>query len=105
MKRINAIIKVKDKITEVFSRKAERVLRGIDAAIACAEDNADEAKDAAYDIMNSLGEASSKDDSSKLQTLLNNYAAKIEESERWAAYAGYYRELKAKLEEEVETED
>lgn len=104
MKRVNAIIKVKDKITEIFSRKADRILRGVDQAIACAEDNADEAKESAYDIMNTLGDASSKEDSDKLQNLLNKYAEKMEEADRWTAYAKYFKELKDKLNEEVEVE-
>ena len=104
MKRINAIIKVKDKITEMFTRKADRVLRGIDTAIACAEDSADEATDAAYELMNSLGEASSKEDSAKLQEVLNKYAAKMEEADRWKKYAQYFKDLKVKLNEEVEVE-
>lgn len=105
MKRVNAIVKAVGKISEIFARKADRILRGVDTAIACAKDNADEAREAAYDIMNSLGDASSKEDSSKLQKLLNDYAAKREEADRWDAYAKYYAELKEQLNEDVPVEN
>lgn len=104
MKRVNAIVKVAGKITEIFTRKTERILRGVDAAIACAKDNADEAREAAYDCMNSLGEFSSKEDSEKLQNKLNEYASKMEEADRWEVYAKYYEQLKEKLNEDVEVE-
>ena len=104
MKRIYAIVKAKDKISEIFDRKAKRILRGIDSAIACAKDCADEAKEAASDIIDSLGEVSSKDDTAVLQTRLNDYAKKREEADRWEQYAQYFEELKNKLNEEVEIE-
>lgn len=105
MKRVNAIVKSAGKISEFFTRKADRILRGVDTAIACAKDNADEAKDAAFDLMNSLGDASSKEDTNKLQNLLNAYAEKMDEAERWDNYARYFEELKAKLNEEVKVEE
>ena len=105
MKRVNAIVKCVGKLTEVFSRKAERILRGVDSAIASAKDSADECRDAAFDIMNSLGDASSKEDSNKLQKMLNEYAAKMEEAERWDKYAKHFEDLKAKLSEDVPVEE
>lgn len=105
MKRVNAIVKAVGKITEVFTRKADRILRGVEAAIACAKDNADEARESAYDIMNSMGDASSKEDSVKLQDLLSNYAAKMEEAERWDKYVTYFEDLKVKLNEEISVEE
>lgn len=105
MKRVNAIVKCVGKITEVFSRKADRLLRGVDSAIASAKDSADEAREAAYDLMNSLGDASSKEDSAKLQNILNQYAQKREEADRWENYAKYFEELKKALEEDVPVEE
>lgn len=105
MKRVNAIVKAVGKISEIFVRKAERILRGVQSAIDCAKDNAAEAREAAYDLMNSLGDASSKDDSGKLQNILNEYAAKMEEADRWDNYARYFEELKEKLNEDIPVEE
>lgn len=105
MKRVNAIVKAVGKISEIFTRKADRILRGVETAIACAKDNADEAREAAYDLMNSLGDASSKEDSNKLQEILNNYAAKMEEAERWDGYVRYFEKLKADLNADVPMEE
>lgn len=104
MKRVNAIVKAVGKITEIFTRRAERILRGVDSAIACAKDNADEAREAAFDLMNSLGEVSSKEDTASLQERLSNYINKMEEAERWDKAAKYLEELKVKLNEDVEVE-
>lgn len=104
MKRVNAIVKAKDAISEIFIRKADRILRNVDSAIACAKDNADEAKEAAEDIMNSLGEVASKTDTEAFQEKLNLYAAKCEEVDRWTAYVGYFEKLKAALNEDVAVE-
>ena len=105
MKRVNAIVKAVGKISEIFARKADRILRGVETAIACAKDNADEARESAFDLMNSLGDASSKEDSVKLQSILNNYAAKMEEAERWDSYVRYFEQLKEKLNEDVPVEE
>lgn len=104
MKRVNAIVKAVGKITEIFTRRAERILRGVDSAIACAKDNADEAREAAFDLMNSLGEVSSKEDTESLQKRLSNYINKMEEAERWDKAAQHLEELKTKLNEDVEVE-
>lgn len=104
MKRVNAIVKAVGKITEIFTRRAERILRGVDSAIACAKDNADECRESAYDLMVSMGDASSKEDSVKLQDIISDYAAKMEEAERWDKYVKYFEELKVKLNEEIEVE-
>lgn len=105
MKRVNAIVKAVGKITEIFTRRAERILRGVDSAIACAKDNADEAREAAFDLMNSLGEVSSKEDTANLQERLSNYINKMEEAERWDKAAQHLEELKVKLNENVEVEE
>ena len=105
MKRVNAIVKAVGKISEIFTRKADRILRRVDTAIACAKDNADETREAAYDLMNSLGDASSKEDSGKLQDILNNYIAKMEEAERWDGVVRHLEKLKQDLNEEVSVEE
>jgi len=105
MKRVNAIVKAVSKITEIFTRRAERILRGVESGIAYAKDNADEAREAAFDIMNSLGEVSSKEDTANLQERLSNYINKMEEAERWDKAAQHLEDLKVKLNENVEVEE
>lgn len=105
MRRIDAILKVKDKLTEMFDRKAARILRGVDQAIACAKDDADEARDAAKDIMEKLGNASAKDQTANLQSLLNDYNDKIQEAKAAEEAAANFEELKKTLLENVEVED
>ena len=103
--RLNALIKCVGVITEVFTRKANRVLRAVDQAIDCAKDSADEARCKAAEELKKLGDATSYSDSGKLKEILCNYGKNIEEAERWDRYAGYYEKLKEQLNEEVEVEE
>lgn len=106
MKRINAIVKAVKGLTEFFQRKAARVIRAVENAQASALDHADACKEEAEEIINKFGDCAegSEESRNKLQELLNNYAAKREEADRWTRYAGYFDELKEKLNEEVEIE-
>lgn len=106
MKRVNAIVKAVNKLTEVFDRKVKRILRSVDAAIDSAKDHADLLREEADNIMISLGEVADGDEQSreKLQTLLCRYAEKMEEAATYDRYAEHFEHLKAKLNEDVEVE-
>ena len=106
MKLVYAITRGKaSSITELLDRKAKRVLRSVDQAIAYAEDKIDECKEAADEIINTFGEVAGGDDTDALQGKFNEYTDKIAESEEWAKQVERLKTLKEKLNSEVELEE
>lgn len=105
MKRVNAIVKKQGKLTELFTRKATRIVRAVESAIDYAKDQVDICKETAEDIMNSFGEVAENTDREELQNRLNAYAAKMDEAATWERYAKYFEDLRNKLNEEVEVEE
>lgn len=102
MKFIDFIIKGKGVITEMLNRKSARIMRGIDQAIACAQDNADEAREKAESILESLGDASGSGDTDKLCDKINSYADAVELAAKWEERTRSYQKMKEALEKEVD---
>ena len=73
MKRINHIVNPQGVRSEKLERQAERILRGVDQAIACLEDQVAEADEKAESIIDSLGTSSGSGDTASLQDKLNSY--------------------------------
>lgn len=106
MKLVHAITRGKaSSITELLDRKAKRIMRSVDQAIAYAEDKIYECKEAADEIINTFGEAAGGDDTDALQAKFNAYTDKIAESEEWERQAERFKLLKEKLNSEVEIEE
>ena len=106
MKLVYAITRGKAScITEILDRKAKRVMRSVDQAIAYAEDKIDECKEEADAIINTFGDVAGGDDSEALQAKFNAYTDKIAESEEWSKQAERLKLLKEKLNSEVTLEE
>lgn len=73
MKRINHIVNPQGVRSEKLERQADRILRGVDQAIACLEDQVAEADEKAESIIDSLGASSGSGDTASLQEKLNAY--------------------------------
>lgn len=106
MKLVYAIIKGKAfSLTELFDRKAKRILRSVDQAIAYAEDKAYECKLAADEVINTFGECASGDDTDALNAKFNAYTEKLAEAEEWEKQVQRFNTLKDKLNSEVTIEE
>lgn len=102
MKRIHAIIKEKcNKIAGVFDRKAARVIRNFDTAIAFAEDQIDASNEAKEAKLNSLADVAGGDDTSACASVINEIVATVKTRKAWEETLEILKELKAELEEEV----
>lgn len=106
VKRIDAIVKcIGNSISDMLQRKAKRILRDLDDAIANNSDEADKAELEAEAYVNKLGDAATMDDRSKRAVIFNKYCACLEEAERRKKYNKYLEDLKKKLDEDVEVEE
>ena len=102
MKRINHIVNPQGVRSEALTRKEERIKRQVDQAIAAAEDTAAEFEEAAENIIDTLGTASGKEDTGKLQNAFQKYMEAKENAWAWMRQVVYLNELKAALDKEVE---
>lgn len=106
MKRINAIVKgTANKITDFLSRKADRVIRGVDSAIDFAKDKIADLKENAEETINSFGNYAGSGDSEGLKSCIQKYCDLIETAECWEAQLARLEELKKKLNTEVKVEE
>ena len=106
MKRIVAIVKGKaGMITAVLSRKASRITRNVDQAIAWAEDQIEIAKEDAESIIDSFGGVADGTHTEECSALINNYIERVKEVKEWEDTLAILNNLKAKLDEEVEVKE
>ena len=106
MKRIVAIVKGKaSMITAVLSRKASRITRNVDQAIAWAEDQIEIAKEDAESIIDSFGGVADGTRTEECSALINDYIERVKEVKEWEDTLIILNDLKAKLEEEVEVKE
>ena len=101
MKRINHIVNPQGIPSDVLTRREERIVRGIDQAIASAQDQADAAEEKIQTLVNSLGKVSGAEDTKSLQEKLNMYGALCEEKVTAERYIKHFENLKADLDKEV----
>lgn len=105
MKRVNFITKNGGVMTEVFDRKAKRIVRQVEQAIDSAKDHASDCRERAEEIMNSLGEVAGSDQTAQLQDRLNGYIEAMDCAENAINTAKILEGLLKKLNEDVkETE-
>jgi len=104
MKRISYIVNPKGTRSDVVARKEARILRQVDQAIACIEDQASEAHENIENLIDSLGEAGSSADTAKLQEKLNKYCELCDKEETAIRYISYLKHLSKTLDQEVEVE-
>ena len=106
MKRIVAVIKGKaTQITAALSRKASRITRNVDQAIAWAEDQIEIAKECAESIIDSFGEVADGAHTEECSERINDYIEKVKELQEWEDTLVILKSLKAKLDEEVEVKE
>lgn len=103
MKRIDCIIKGKaSKITDILSRKSKRIMRGVETAIDYAADKVEEYNDLQEKAIDQLGCAAESGMSDALQSRINCYLDMARNKEEWQNQLSRLKDLKAKLEEDVE---
>ena len=106
MKRIIAVIKGKAaQVTAALSRKASRITRNVDQAIAWAEDQIEIAKECAEGIIDSFGEVSDGTHTAECSALINDYVDKVKEIQEWEFTLAILNNLKVKFDEEVEVKE
>lgn len=105
MKRIDAIVKgTGSLVSSLINRKASRVMRAVEQAIAFAEDKADYYNDAAEEQMNSFGNYAGAEQSEYLSESINAYLSKVKSGKEWSDAIVILKELKAKLNAEVKVD-
>lgn len=106
MKRIDAIIKDKcSKLTNLFTRKSARIMRNVDSAIACAEDEIDAAKEHKEKVINSLATVADADKTAECSRVLNNYIEVAKQQKAWEETLAILKDLKKELNSEVTLEE
>ena len=106
MKRIVAVVKGKaGMITAVLSRKASRITRNVDQAIAWAEDQIEIAKECAESIIDSFGEVADGTHTEECSERIKYYIEKVKEIKEWEDTLAILKGLKVKLDEEVEVKE
>lgn len=101
MKRVNFITKNGGVMTEVFDRKAKRIVRQVEQAIDSAKDHASDCKERAEEVMNSLGEVAGSDQTAQLQDKLNDYVEAMSDAENATNTAKILGDLLKRLNEDV----
>ena len=102
MKRINHIVNPQGVRSEKLERQAERILRGVDQAVACLEDEAAEAEEKAESIIDSLGASSAAGDTDSLEDKLNAYVKVTATKRRLKEAIEDMKDLKTILGKDVE---
>ena len=106
MKRIVAVVKGKGSmITAILSRKASRIIRNVDQAIAWAEDQIEVAKEEAEGIIDSFGSVADGTRTAECSGRINDYIEKMKEVMEWEDTLAILNGLKDKLDEEVEVKE
>ena len=103
MKKVDAIVRKKGTGTEdAMNRKAQRLMRNVENAIAFTEDKVDECEEHAETVLSSLG---FQYDTASTSNVLNNYIENVKELKAWQDSLKILKDLKKILSEEVEVED
>lgn len=100
VKRISLIAKGKNFFSELIGIKERKIRNAVDAAINKAMEEKILASDAATQALISLGE---NDDPHHYSNCIKTYVDSRAAEEEWSKNLRYAEELKARLEEEVET--
>ena len=104
MKRIDAIIKCKGVVSEVFNRKAKRIRRAVEQIADAADDKAVEYEEKADELLNRLGDYAGSEQTAGLQDILNKWNCSIQDAKSCRESAKNFRALLKKLDEEVPEE-
>ena len=102
MKRISFVVNTQGVRSEALTRREERIRRGVDQAIAAAQDSADEAEEQANAIIDELGKVGEKDQTGDLQNKINQYLDAKETAWSWKRQVEHLNALKAALDEDIE---
>lgn len=103
MKKVDAIVRRKATGTEdAMNRKAQRLMRNVENAIAFAEDKVDECEECTERVLSNLG---LQYDAGSTSNVINNYIERVKELNAWKDSLNILKGLKEKLSEEVEVED
>lgn len=103
MKKVDAIVRKKATGTEdAMNRKAQRLMRNVENAIAFAEDKVDECEEGAEKTLSCLGY---QYDTTSTSNVINNYIESVKELNAWKDSLKILKDLKERLSEEVEVED
>ena len=102
MKRISFVVNPQGVRSDALTRREERIRRGVDQAIAAAQDSADEAEEQANAIIDELGKVGEKDQTSDLQGKINEYLEAKETAWSWNRQVEHLNALKAALDEDIE---
>lgn len=103
MKKINAIVKGKASLLpDLLNRKASRILRNVDSAIAAAEDGMDAATAQMEKFVLQLGDVTGGDDTEKCGDVLNAYVMAAKTHRAWKESRDILAALKKELNSEVE---
>lgn len=106
LKRIDAIIKGKASfLSGILNRKAARIMRNVESAIAYAEDKIDEITAKGDDILNSLAEVAECDMTQSCSNVINKYVDTVKYQEEWKRTLDILNNLKEKLNETVEVQE
>jgi len=106
IKRIAAIVKGKAScITELFERKAKRIMRAVEQSIDYAADMAASYREKAEAIIDTFGDYASSTDTNALESRINQYTDAINSAEEWEAQQRRFEELKEKLNADVTVDD
>ena len=106
MKRVDAIAMGKaQKTTESIERKSKRIMRAVEQAIDYSRDKIDATDDKLNTLMDSLGEVSTADGTSGLQTRINRYAEVLSEQEAWEEQLNRLLNLKENLLADVDIKE
>lgn len=102
MKRISFVVNPQGVRSDALTRREERIGRGIEQAIASAQDSAAEAEEKADAIIDDLGKVGGADQTGDLQSKINEYLKAKEMAWAWNRQVEHLNALKTALDEEVE---
>lgn len=103
MKKVDAIVRRKATGTEdAMNRRAQRLMRNVENAIAFAEDKVDECEECAEKTLSSLGY---QYDTTNTSNVINNYIENVKELNAWKDSLEILKDLYKRLSEDVEVED
>ncbi len=102
MKRISFVVNPQGVRSDALTRREERIRRGVEQAIASAQDSAAEADEKADAIIDELGKVGGADQTGDLQSKINDYLEAKETAWAWNRQVEHLNALKAALDKEVE---
>lgn len=102
MKRISYVVNPQGVRSDALTRREERIGRGIDQAIASAQDSAAEAEEKADALIDELGTVGGADQTGDLQSKINAYLKAKETAWAWNRQVEHLNALKVALNKEID---